>query len=103
MSEEEIPEVDVAAVKNELGNDSVKIVDIRSRLDYDMGKIEGAIHVEPSTFEEFLENTEKDQKIICYCYFGNSSLSFCAALLNQGFTDVASLSGGFNAWSTDQA
>ncbi len=100
MSDEdmEIKEVDVNTAKQWMAEGPVKIVDIRSPMDYEAEHVEGAVHVQPHNFEEFVATVGKDDRIVCYCYYGNSSLSFCAAMLENGFTNVASLSGGYNAW-----
>ncbi len=36
--------------------------------------------------------------MVVYCYHGNSSLGATAFLLENGFKNVASMSGGFEAW-----
>jgi thiosulfate sulfurtransferase len=50
------------------------------------------------TIHEFMEKTDKQQKIIVYCYHGNMSLGGAEYLLENGFEDVCSMSGGFEAW-----
>ena len=39
-----------------------------------------------------------DQPLIVTCYHGHSSQSAAAYLVNQGFSDVYSLDGGFELW-----
>jgi rhodanese-related sulfurtransferase len=41
----------------------------------------------------------RDQPIIVMCHAGGRSLRVAHFLLNQGFTDVANLTGGIAAWS----
>lgn len=36
--------------------------------------------------------------VIVYCYNGNSSLGATAYFIENGFKNVASMSGGFEAW-----
>ena len=48
--------------------------------------------------QEFLQNTDKEQAVVVYCYHGNSSLGATAFLIENGFKNVASMSGGFEAW-----
>ena len=48
--------------------------------------------------QEFLQNTAKDQDVIVYCYHGNSSMGATGYFIENGFTNVASMMGGFEAW-----
>lgn len=102
-NDEEIREMDAAQARQLIGQEEVIIIDIRSGMDYENGKIEGARHLTPDTFEEFLETTDKSKTVLCYCYFGNSSLGVCAALKEHGFANPISLKGGFTAWQQNQA
>lgn len=96
--DEEIKEVDVTQAKELMRQGDVIVIDIRSAFDYENGNIKGARHLTPDTFGDFLLNTDKSKTVLCYCYFGNSSLSVCAALKEHGFANPVSLKGGFNAW-----
>ncbi len=40
----------------------------------------------------------REKSIVVYCYHGNSSLGATAYLIENGFKNVASMSGGFEAW-----
>jgi thiosulfate sulfurtransferase len=73
-------------------------VDIRDPRSYLQGHIPGAIHLNDGNVQGFLQNTAKNQPVIVYCYHGNSSLGATAFLIENGFTNVASMSGGFEAW-----
>jgi thiosulfate sulfurtransferase len=48
--------------------------------------------------QAFTEGTDKHREVIVYCYHGNSSLGAVAYFLENGFKNVASLRGGFEAW-----
>jgi thiosulfate sulfurtransferase len=48
--------------------------------------------------QEFVQHTDKDTSLVVYCYHGNSSLGATAYLMENGFKDVVSMSGGFEAW-----
>jgi thiosulfate sulfurtransferase len=62
------------------------------------GHVPGAVQLNDGNVQEFLQNTAKEQPVVVYCYHGNSSLGATAFLMENGFTNVASMSGGFEAW-----
>ena len=47
---------------------------------------------------EFLQDTEFDESIVIYCYHGITSQGVAAHMADQGFEDVYSLDGGYEAW-----
>jgi thiosulfate sulfurtransferase len=76
-------------------------VDVRDALSYGAGHICGAQHLNDQNVPDFVEAADKTVRLIVYCYRGHSSLDATAWLLRQGFCDVASLAGGFDAWRTN--
>ena len=94
----EIPQIAVHEAKKKLDEKSSLFVDIRDPGSYRQARVPGAIHLGDGNVQEFLQNTAKDQAVVVYCYHGNSSLGATAFLIENGFTNVASMSGGFEAW-----
>ncbi|MGH7817752.1 MAG: thiosulfate sulfurtransferase GlpE [Candidatus Binatia bacterium] len=84
--------------KQKLDQKECLFVDIRDPDSFRAAHIPGAIHLNDGNAQEFLQNTAKDQNVVVYCYHGNSSLGATAFLIENGFTHVASMSGGFEAW-----
>jgi thiosulfate sulfurtransferase len=76
------------------------IVDIRDPQSFQMGHIEGATLLDNNSLESFLQNTAKDTAVLVYCYHGNSSQQAGQFLVQQGFTQVFSMDGGFEAWKS---
>ncbi len=76
----------------------VVIADIRDRDSYDEEHIAKAVHLSMARMQEFCENADKSKPILVYCYHGVSSQSAGQHLIEQGFTEVYSLSGGFETW-----
>ncbi len=74
------------------------IVDVRDPQSYAASRIEGAQHLHGDNVSEFLDRTSRDRQVIVYCYHGNSSISAGQFLLEQGFEQVMSMDGGFEAW-----
>lgn len=74
------------------------LADIRDGQSFAMGHVPGAAHLDGNTVEEFMQNASRDQPLIIYCYHGNSSQSAAQYFAEQGFTEVYSVDGGFEAW-----
>ena len=76
----------------------VKIIDIRDERSFNEGHIKSALHIDNTNFSEFLQSADSEESIIVYCYHGITSQGVAAHLVEQGFGDVYSLDGGYEAW-----
>ena len=94
----DIPEVDTDTAAKHLQAADSLFMDVRDPASFEASHIPGAVNVGDLTIHEFMEKTDKQQKIIVYCYHGNMSLGGAEYLLENGFEDVCSMSGGFEAW-----
>ena len=47
-----------------------------------------------------LQDLNRDQPIACLCHHGGRSMQVAAFLVQQGFSHVANIAGGINAWSS---
>ncbi|WP_144170288.1 thiosulfate sulfurtransferase GlpE [Pseudomonas sp. Kh13] len=74
------------------------VVDIRDPQAFAAGHITGARHLDNHSVAEFIRNADLDAPTLVVCYHGNSSQSAAAYLVNQGFSDVYSVDGGFELW-----
>jgi len=83
--------------------DTVSLIDIRDRGSFDAEHIAGAITLDDSTVGPFLESADKTAPLLIYCYHGISSQGAAAYFAEQGFEQVYSLIGGFEAWQCAQA
>jgi thiosulfate sulfurtransferase len=93
-----IPEIDLAEARARLDAGGTLFMDVRDPGSYRAAHIPGARRVDDATIGAFLETTDRGQPIVIYCYHGHSSLGGAAFLLEQGFREVFSLRGGFEAW-----
>lgn len=76
----------------------IQIVDIRDAASFASGHIEGAINLNNENFANFVAEANMDQPLIVICYHGISSQGAAQHLVEQGFDDVYSLDGGYQAW-----
>ena len=98
----EIPEVTVTDVKanQENGKDFV-LLDVRDEDEYRAGYIPDAVHVTRGMLEFSVEDyiPDRDQRVVVYCAAGLRSLLAAKSLREMGYTDTASMAGGYRDWS----
>ena len=94
----DIPQVQIHEAKKKLDEKECLFVDIRDPDSYGAAHIPGALHLHDGNVQEFVEKTDKETPVVIYCYHGNSSLGATAYFIENGFKNVASMSGGFEAW-----
>jgi adenylyltransferase/sulfurtransferase len=94
----EIHEVDAAEARGELEN--AVLVDVREQDEWDEGHLPGAVHIPRGYLESRIEAAVPDHgaRVIVYCAAGNRSAFGAKTLEELGYTDVASLAGGFTDW-----
>jgi molybdopterin/thiamine biosynthesis adenylyltransferase/rhodanese-related sulfurtransferase len=81
---------------------SATLVDVREASEWEQGYIPGAHHVSKSYIEQQIEAIapDRDGPVILYCAGGIRSLFAAQTLQQMGYTDVASLSSGFQGWKS---
>lgn len=79
---------------------SATLVDVREASEWDQGHLPGAHHVSKSYIEQQIEAVapDRDAPVILYCAGGVRSLFAAQTMADMGYTNVASMSGGFQAW-----
>ena len=82
----------------QLRESGAQVVDIRDPQSYAMGHISGARHIDNYSVADFIREADMDAPLVVVCYHGNSSQSAAAYFVQQGFSEVYSLDGGFELW-----
>ena len=84
----------------ELLKGDVQLGDVREKNEWDEGHLPGAAFVPKSYLEQWAEDRlpNKDKPTILYCAGGVRSVMAADALQKLGYTNVISMSGGFNRW-----
>ena len=82
------------------GLDAPLFLDIREVDEWQEGHIAGALHIPRGNLESRVEGLvpDKDREILIYCAAGSRSAFAAKALGELGYTDVASVAGGFSDW-----
>lgn len=96
-----VNEVTPAEVADRL--EEINVVDVRETSEYEQGAIPGARFLPRGILERDIASVIADPgtPLVLYCEAGHRSILAAAALQDMGYTDVASMSGGFNQWKND--
>ncbi len=76
----------------------VAVVDIRDEASFNAGHIEGAYHLTNSSLADFMQQTDFERPVVVVCYHGVSSQGAAQYIAEQGYDEVYSMDGGFEAW-----
>jgi thiosulfate sulfurtransferase len=79
-------------------SEAARVIDIRDNNSFSDAHISGAIQLDQTSIGPFLEGTEKEDALVIYCYHGISSHSAASFFVEQGFSRVHHIVGGFEAW-----
>lgn len=102
-TKEQITEVSTAQTEALRGEPDTVILDVREPAEYEQGAIPGAIHIPRGQMEGQIEGKipDHDAKVIIHCASGIRSAFAAKTLEEMGYTDVASMAGGFNRWKDE--
>jgi thiosulfate sulfurtransferase len=81
-----------------IGEKELTLADVRDPESYAEGRIPNAINILNANLGDFLKNGKKDQPLLVYCYHGNSSQGAAEYFYQNGFKEVYSVDGGYEAW-----
>ena len=95
---EQFAHIDIHKTKQMLEEGKARLVDIRDEQSFANGRIENSVHLTNGTLHSFMSETEFDVPVIVCCYHGISSQQAAQFLIHQGFDEVYSMDGGFEAW-----
>lgn len=74
------------------------LVDIRDNQSFQTAHVVDAFHLTDQTLLTLLNDYDYDTPILVLCYHGISSRGAAQYLVNQGFEEIYSVEGGFEAW-----
>ncbi len=99
----EIRETDPAEAEAAVRDRGAVVLDVREPDEHSQGAIPGAIHIPRGNLESNIENRVPDHgtPIVVQCASGVRSAFAAKTLTELGYTDVASLRGGFNRWKDE--
>src|SRR5215207_10647549 len=79
------------------------LIDVREADEFAHGHAQGALHLSKGVIELSIEEAVPNVStpIICYCGGGSRSALAADNLQKMGYTNVASMAGGFRAWKNE--
>lgn len=80
---------------------SVKLLDVRSREEFESARIEGSIFMAQPTMQEIMAQWQRHQIFVIIDHQGKQGLDAAAYFLGNGFVNVRCLRGGIDVWSQE--
>lgn len=80
---------------------SVKLLDIRSREEFEAVRLDGAILLSQPVLQEILGQWPRTQPLVIIDHRGRQGLDAAAFFLGHGFDNVRCLRGGIDAWAQE--
>ena len=101
LAKSRIAEIEPRTLKKRLGE--VTILDVREADEFEQGAIAGAILVPRGVLESSVSThvASPDEEVVLYCEGGARSALAAQTLEDMGYTNVASLEGGFTRWKRE--
>jgi len=96
----QISPAELSALRSE-DPEAVKLLDVRTREEYDAVHIEGATLFSQELMQEILGSWDRQAALVFIDHLGARSMDAAAYFIGHGFGNVRSLAGGIDAWSRD--
>jgi rhodanese-related sulfurtransferase len=95
-----VREISVDEVRRELESGKARLIDVREDSEWAAGHARGAQHLGKGVIERDIEQTvpDKNAELILYCGGGFRSALATDSLQKMGYTNVASMAGGWRGW-----
>ena len=95
-----IREVNVAETLEQVNGGTARLIDVREESEWEAAHAKGADHLGKGIIERDIEKLvpDKDAELILYCGGGFRAALAADSLQKMGYTNVASMAGGWRAW-----
>jgi rhodanese-related sulfurtransferase len=95
-----VREISVDEVRRKLESGKAKLIDVREDSEWAAGHARGAQHLGKGVIERDIEQSvpDKNAELILYCGGGFRSALATDSLQKMGYTNVASMTGGWRGW-----
>ena len=98
-----VREIEPAEAEQEIAAGGAVVLDVREPDEYEQGALPDAVHIPRGTLETSVEGRipDKSSHVVVYCAGGTRSAFAAQTMQELGYTDVASVIGGFNRWKDE--
>jgi rhodanese-related sulfurtransferase len=95
-----VREVSVDEAQRKLASGKAAVIDVREESEWEAGHARGARHMGKGVIERDIEERipDKSTELILYCGGGFRSALAVDNVQKMGYTNVASMAGGWRAW-----
>ncbi|MBA2626213.1 MAG: molybdopterin-synthase adenylyltransferase MoeB [Acidimicrobiia bacterium] len=99
----QITEIDPGGAEQAVRDRGALVLDVREPDEHSQGAIEGAVHIPRGQLEASIEGRvpDHDRALVVHCASGVRSAFAARTLGDLGYTDVVSMTGGFNRWKDE--
>ena len=94
-----IPQMQVGELAQLMKDGKVTVIDVRAKSEWDAGHLPGGRNIPLGHLAEHTAELPKDRLLVLQCQSGGRSAIAASLLRSRGFTNVANLVGGFQAWA----
>jgi len=100
-----VRELSVDETLEAVNGGSARLIDVREDNEWEAGHARGAEHLGRGIIERDIERVvpDKDSELILYCGGGYRAALAADSLQKMGYTNVASVAGGWRAWLEAEA
>ena len=82
-------------------NPNLKLLDIRTREEFEAVKLEGSIHMTRDLMQEILGKWDPEEPFVIIDHQGQQSMDAAAYFIGHDIKNVRCLRGGIDAWSVE--
>lgn len=97
-----IAEIDARVLKQRLdAGERLTVLDVREPWEVAIARIPGSLHIPMAEVPARLGELDREAPLVVMCKVGGRSARVAQFLAARGFSQVANLAGGIDAWARD--
>ncbi|HWL39887.1 MAG TPA: MBL fold metallo-hydrolase [Gemmatimonadaceae bacterium] len=94
-------QIDVRTLDSLRSDKRLQVVDVRAPDEWSAGHLPGALHIPLAALPDRLREIHRTSPVVVHCKGGGRSAIAASFLEANGFSQVANLAGGFDAWTAN--
>lgn len=85
--------------KLDLASGQLVLLDVREPAEYAICHIDNSVHIPMGEITRRIDELDESREVVVMCHHGMRSMQVAMYLASKGFTRVANLEGGIDAWA----